>query len=228
MNIKYCLPIIKPTKNAVWSTIEKYRQDYPYFEVWLDYINDLDEQFISLLTENLQEKLVVLFRRNNLEKPILKWTERRKYLSLFHITNAIVDLDFISQKEDLSYVTENKISLKLLLSYHNYERTPDLSFLRNTLKSMELYQSDIYKIAAYCHNETDALKLLELLLTCKKTNKKYIILGMGSSGIITRIFGTLWGNEMVYAPVAENEQSAPGQLTRRKLEKIFNEIQVTN
>ena len=47
---------------------------------------------------------------------------------------------------------------------------------------------------------------------------------MGEFGTITRIFGTLWGNEMIYAPKEKKNASAPGQLTKIQLETIFKEL----
>ena len=102
--------------------------------------------------------------------------------------------------------------------------TPEDNKLREIIDIMDEYRPTVYKIATMCTNERDALRLLQLLLELKKRNLKYILLGMGKSGVITRIFGTLWGNEMIFAPRVSIEQSAPGQLTRNQLENIFKEL----
>jgi 3-dehydroquinate dehydratase len=60
-----------------------------------------------------------------------------------------------------------------------------------------------------------------LLLSLKSEQKKYIILGMGEHGTITRVYGALWGNEMTFAPEKEGEETAPGQLTRHEMETIL-------
>jgi 3-dehydroquinate dehydratase len=44
---------------------------------------------------------------------------------------------------------------------------------------------------------------------------------MGEHGLVTRIFGTLWGNPIVFAPVTSSHASAPGQLTREEFAEIF-------
>jgi 3-dehydroquinate dehydratase type I len=82
----------------------------------------------------------------------------------------------------------------------------------------------ILKIATECQNDNDSLRLLDILLSLKETPQKYIILGMGSHGLITRVFGSLWGNELIFAPEKANEQSAPGQLTRKQLDNILQTI----
>lgn len=48
---------------------------------------------------------------------------------------------------------------------------------------------------------------------------------MGEFGIITRIFGTIWGNEMIFAPKSIEGASAPGQLTKKQLEDIFKALE---
>jgi 3-dehydroquinate dehydratase len=75
-----------------------------------------------------------------------------------------------------------------------------------------------------CENELDAVRLLELLLELKQKGLSYIILGGGEFGKITRIFGTLWGNQMIFAPKIQAEQSDVGQLTRDELEIIFKAL----
>jgi 3-dehydroquinate dehydratase len=68
----------------------------------------------------------------------------------------------------------------------------------------------------------DALKLLLLQQNLAVQKKKHIVLGMGEFGTITRVYGTLWGNELIYAPIVKQEASAPGQLTKKELKDIFS------
>src|SRR5205823_6146188 len=117
------------------------------------------------------------------------------------------------------YLKRKRLKIKTIISYHNYKKTPvDLVTI---IKQMDEHHPSIYKIATICNNEIDALKLLLLQQNLRAQNKRHIILGMGEFGTITRVFGTLWGNEMIYAPQTEQEASAPGQLTKNQLEEIF-------
>ena len=83
------------------------------------------------------------------------------------------------------------------------------------------YNPQIIKIATMCQSPKDGLRLLDLLISLKSEQKKYIILGMGEYGTITRVYGTLWGNEMIFAPEKEADASAPGQFTKKQYEEIF-------
>lgn len=93
------------------------------------------------------------------------------------------------------------------------------------IKAMSRNRPKIFKIATFCRSKKDALRLLDILQTLKKEGKKCIVLGMGKFGIITRIFGSLWGNEMIFAPLTIIEQSAPGQLTKSQLLNIFHNLE---
>jgi 3-dehydroquinate dehydratase type I len=222
--IPYCLPVIQSSKALVLSMIQNNLTDYTFFEVWLDYIEDLDQQMVQDLIDSLEGRLVLVFRRLNLEPVQMKKEQTMAVLSYLAETDVLVDLDIDDQKEMLSELKKTGFSLKTIISYHNYTKTPELSELQEIVAFIEDEHPTIIKIATLCQDETDAVRLLDLLGTLKKKKKKYIILGMGQYGAATRIFATLWGNEMIFAPANDSEESAPGQLTREKLETIFKAI----
>jgi 3-dehydroquinate dehydratase I len=221
MNIKYCLPIIKTDQKAVLEMVRANLTSYTYFEVWLDYIENVDDAFIEQLIKLLKKRLIVVFRRQELEAISMDSSKRKHILSLLGDSQVTVDLDITTQKDELDYLKKCPLGTKTIISYHNYEKTPNLAFLRRIVESMTPYHPGVYKIATMCHDENHAVRLMRLLVELKEKRLKYIILGMGKSGIVTRIFGTLWGNEMIFAPEIIAEQSASGQLTRNQLTTIF-------
>lgn len=222
MKINYCLPIIKDSKEKVLLEISQNVANYDFFEVWLDYIVDLDEDFLKALVEKYQDKLIVLFRRQNLEDIKLPIEKRIALAKLLENSNCFLDLDINIQQEELDYIQKNNLNIPLILSFHDYEKTPDDGKLQEIVDKISIYSPKVLKIATMCNSQKDALRLLQLLLNLKEKNLEYIVLGMGEHGNITRIFGTIWGNKMIFAPNKESESSAPGQLTREELESIFN------
>ncbi len=227
MKTKYCLPIIKKTEQEVMHMIYGSIGKYAYFEVWLDYIDQLDETFIEKLEELLKKRLILLFRRQKLEKMHMDLGKRLKIISRLN-GRSFIDLDVFDQKQELDYIKNNKLRVRTIVSYHNYKETPSDEKLKEIIDTMQLYKPEIIKISTFCNSQKDALRLLHLLLELKERKKRCIVLGMGEFGNITRIFGTLWGNEMVFAPQVSKEQSAKGQLTRKQLERIFGELNFFN
>jgi 3-dehydroquinate dehydratase-1 len=220
MKIQYCLPIIKTTKIDVLKIIEENKTNYRYFEIWLDYIEELDNTFIKKLIDDLPNRLILLFRRKNLETMHMNYAKRIGILTLFEKEKVFFDLDIVINKKELIYLAIEKNSIAKIISYHNYKNTPNDTVLKSIIIKMQNYSPEIIKISTYCNSEKDALRLLQLQQALKE--QKHIILGMGEHGTITRIFATLWGNEMIFAPRATKENSAPGQLTKTQLEKIIN------
>jgi 3-dehydroquinate dehydratase type I len=220
MRNKYCLPIIQPSKANVLATIGQHRRYYAFFEVWLDYIADLDEAFVRGLVADLQEKLVVVFRRQQLEPITMPLAQRVKLLGLFDRSPAYVDLDVSSQQDELEHIARNSLAVNTVVSHHDYRQTPALGELHDLAGQIAKHSPTILKIATMCNSPADAVNLLQLQQTLLARKQRHIILGMGEHGAVTRIFGTLWGNELIFVPPARNLASAPGQLTRDQLDTI--------
>lgn len=222
MQIKYCLPIIINTQDGVSSAIKKNFEQFSYFEIWLDYIEELDNRFIEDLSGEYKEKLLFLFRRRNLETPKMSPARRQEIIELIEPTKSYIDLDIFDQKEELQLLSSKKLTPHLICSYHNYTATPSENELNLIFNAMKVYRPDIFKFAAYCKEEADALTLLSFLLRLNKSGVRYIVSGMGEKGVISRFFGAAWGNEMVFAPISTENASADGQITRDAYEKIFS------
>jgi len=224
MKTKFCLPVIKETIEDVQKAIEQYRSEYDMFEVWVDYICEPNPMIFSLvedLSTKFGNRLIVVFRRKKGEAIHMSFENRMEIIKRLSQTKTFVDLDIEKQKQDLEEIDKQKIKANIIASFHDFEKTPRTSALVKIIKGMDVFHPAIYKIATFCQSQKKAVSLLHLLLDLKEQKKKCIILGMGKHGTITRIFGSLWGNEMIFAPVDVSQQSAPGQLTKRQLEQIF-------
>ncbi len=224
VNNRYCLPIIKRTRSEVQANIESNLSKFRYFEVWLDYVEDLDSGFAASLVGLYPHRLIMIFRRQNLEPMQISSEERFKILSTLSRKQVLVDLDISVQAEEITRLQSERMSLKTILSYHNYALTPSDTELRSITDRMEGWGAHIMKIATHCSIQRDALRLLSLLIDLREDGHKSIVLGMGKHGVITRVFGTVWGNEMAFAPIEAVSKSAPGQLTVDKLDSIIQAL----
>lgn len=224
MIIKYCLPIIKNSKEEVLNQITE-NPSYDFFEIWLDYLEDLNIEFIDILLSEYEEKIIFVLRRNNLEEIKMDLEDRKKYINNLNNSKAYLDLDIESQKQEINFLFDNKLNINLIASYHNYQETPGDEKLDSVVRKMVEIKPAILKISTYCKSQEDALTLLEILLDLNNEGVRKIVLGMGKNGLATRIFGTLWGNEMIYAPLKIEDASAEGQMSKKDLETIFERIE---
>lgn len=222
MRIKYCLPIIRNSKKEVLKSLDI--KGFDFYEVWLDYILDLDEKFLLDLAADFKGKIIFVFRRQNLRPIKLSPVRRKEIISLLSKLKVFFDIDFLTQHEELEFLKMSNTEFKLILSYHNYKETPNLDYLKNLVNKMERYNPYIIKLATFCKSEKDSLRLLTLILELKDKGIKYIVIGMGEKGLITRIFGSIWGNAVTFAPKILSGKSAPGQLTKTQMETILGKI----
>jgi len=219
---QFCLPIQKTKTSEIEEILasETKRNEYKYFEIWLDLIEDLHETWIKKIVDDYDNTVIFLFRRPQLEKITMPIEQRKKIINILSETNALIDLD-VSQKEELKYLNPEQRK-NLIFSYHNYENTPEEKDLEQIIKMMEIYQPKIYKIATTCFSEKDGLVLITLLEKLKQEKKEYIIPGMGNTGKIVRVYGMLYGNTINFAPRKVDEQSAKGQLTINEMKTIYD------
>lgn len=220
---KYCLPIIKEEKEEVLSTISE-NPDYDFYEIWLGYIKDLDTDFVWKLSEQYNGKLIFLFRKQNLEKSNIENDLKEKIIKILESSDNLMDFDVNDGSWGLEFIKDNKLTNKVIASFHNYKETPQYNDLLKTAEDMEKYNPEIIKFSTLCKEPEDALKLLTLLLKLKETKRKFIVLGMGEEGVMVRLYGALWGNEFNFAPTDLKDASAPGQLTKFKLEGLLNQL----
>lgn len=225
MHDKYCLPIIKHHSKEVFEDIEHNAKHYHFFEVWLDYIENVDEEFITKLAEKYPHRIIFLFRRENSEQIEMSSDNRFQIIRALHNARAFADLDIKSQLAEFEYIKLNDLHVHVIGSYHNYKKTPDLTELHLISEEIATHHPEIIKIATYCNDEMDAVRLLQLQLELKGRHQKHIVLGLGEHGEINRVFGSLWGNELIFAPESERHHTSAGQLTRSQLDDIFKILQ---
>jgi 3-dehydroquinate dehydratase-1 len=224
MKYSYCLPIQKSDKQEILASIQRNKDTYAFFEVWADYVDEFDEEFLRQLEHELPNRLVIVLRRLPPEAIRMSSQQRFAILNSLDNSTALIDLDITEQQAEITYLAEHTLRVRTIISYHNYDKTPSDTELQEILQRIRKNNPTILKIATKCQNEEDSLRLLELLLSLRKSEQKCIISGMGNAGLITRIVGALWGNALVFAPEHRTEASAPGQLAQEQLDKILTTI----
>jgi len=221
---KYCLPIIKPSRAEVEDVLKKNISKFRYAEVWLDYVEDLDPGFAASLVGHYPNRLVMVFRRRNLGAMKITPETRYKIISTLSRKQVLVDMDITMQADDISRLQAARVPVKSILSYHNFSQTPSDTALRSIVARMKGWNAHIIKIATHCTTQRDALRLLSLLIDLRESGQRAIVLGMGKHGVITRVFGSIWGNEMAFTPLEVAQRSAAGQITVDKLDSIMQAL----
>lgn len=115
---------------------------------------------------------------------------------------------------------------KLILSYHNFERTPSREELRKKLDDGYAAGADIVKVVSLAGEPADNLKVLGLIPYAQRKKKEIIAFCMGEKGKMSRVMAPLLGSCWTYASLSKGEESAPGQMTVKELKQMFGLLKV--
>jgi len=142
-----------------------------------------------------------------------------KQLSLTQPMLLDVELQTLLDDDELvDFFTEQKT--RILVSWHDFEKTPANNELVDVLGQMRIY-SNYVKVVTAARNVHDCIRLLELYDVTTELN--LISFAMGELGILSRVLCTIYGNApFTYA--ALEEAIAPGQLTVQQMRKLYDRI----
>lgn len=133
----------------------------------------------------------------------------------------LLDVEISTLKKEKGigqFLSENKVPI--LVSSHDFRKTPNLSTLRNELKDMRKY-SNYVKMVTTARSIEDNFKLL--LLYDNNHNTRLIAFAMGEHGILSRLLCNLYGGSpFTYASL--DKPLAPGQLDIVLMKKLYDRI----
>lgn len=218
---KIVLPLQVSSLEEFRTQMKKGVKDFDYFELWVDYLPWKDGALLGELRELFLEhakRLILLTRRLNLESPVLTTEQQRGILALAAEHSVLVDFDFVAQRSLLNvYQKDFSRGISPLLSYHNYDDTPKTEELLKIAREMSQEPHEYVKLATFCKTRTDALRLLLVQEHIVEENPdlagRCIFLGMGEPGLVTRIFGPLYGAPLTFLSLKDSKKTAPGQLS---------------
>jgi len=146
-----------------------------------------------------------------------KETERKSILRLIAEYNPfLLDVEFNTiQKDKKLAVYLKKSKCKLLISWHDFKKTPSDSQLRTKFNKMRKF-SDIVKIVTVSKNVSDASRLLSLYSI--KSKNKTIAFCMGEQGKFSRILCLHLGSPFTY--VSLGKAIAPGQFSVDEIKSL--------
>lgn len=197
-------------------------------EIRLDYLKDLSNQTRINSQEFLNLQIPIIFtlrmkseggKGNFNENFRLNFIEK-----LIDLKPNYIDLEFSIEKQKLSSLIDkcHESGVKIILSYHNFEKTDSIEQLINLVNEMMSYHCDVIKVITMAKEKEDnfiAFKLLEFINSKKF---KSLVFCMGKNGLISRIMGPYLGNFFTFASIGA--ATAPGQLSITDLKAIYEII----
>ncbi len=196
-----------------WERTRFMIADYNFAEVRLDYLDEISSEIIDHIFSG-GEKLIATFRKRNDTED----EKRLDYLlKAIKVGAAYVDADindppwFISAVRDASKSSASA----LIISYHNYEETPELKVLDEIIDNATVYNPDIIKVA--CRTETASD--VERILSLASCFGNIVIAGMGGMGERVRVLSSSLGSLFTYASPDKGLPTAEGQISYSRLKE---------
>jgi 3-dehydroquinate dehydratase-1 len=214
--MKICVPIKVNKIAVVISQLKKANKEADVVEIWFDEITDFNEDGEQQINLNSKKPLLYKVSKINFEKieHLLTTIKKIEYL----------DLDISTDKNILKKIKEKFPQIQLIISHHDFKKTPSQKELISLAEIMFTKGADIAKIATKASKIEDSINMLSLLSQLTKNGQKAICLCMGKPGRLTRTTGHLVGNYLMYAPMREAHKTASGQIPIKELKKSLNQI----
>lgn len=203
---------------------------------------DLLELRLDLLGTKTPEKAVEIIRqiKSKTNLPVIitnrsskeggKWVGREAertglindLLSLQDAPDAIdIELSTDRDKRDIIVKAAKKCGITVIISAHDFSKTPAAREMKSTLEEAFLAGADIAKLAVMPHSMRDILDLLEVTLDASDAGWAVCTIAMGELGKHTRVIAPFYGSVLTYASVESTVTAAPGQLPVAELKKLM-------
>ena len=137
----------------------------------------------------------------------------------------LIDIELMSGNALVFQLVEiaHQNDIKVVMSNHDFDKTPCFSDMMNRLEQMEILGADICKLAVMPITYKDVITLLNMTLEMShKLERPIVTMAMGKIGVISRITGELTGSSMTFA--SAGKISAPGQMNVIDMQVLLEAI----
>jgi len=193
-----------------------------FYEIRFDLMEDTRE--IELIRKSTDTPLIATNRTRNRGAPNCE----KKRIDL--LTEAClkgfeyIDFDVNNRGLDKTLNIFRDLGAKLILSSHDFNRTPCLIELIHIMNKQTDLDADICKIIGTAKHVQDNLVYLNFLQ--KNHTTKLVSFGMGREGTMSRILSPVFGGFFTYASAEAGLEVADGQLTITELKKIYQIMRI--
>lgn len=186
-------------------------QDLRILELRFDSFSEPWSDVVAF-AQSMRSRFAILgtCRENEENRNLLK----QRYADFVPVVDC-VDIEIGTERalrSELIRITKDS-SRQLMLSHHDFEKTPPDAELDRTIDDALLLRADFVKLALAAPSRQDAARLMFLLE--RRRDAHLSAFSMGSAGAVTRIAGGLFGSIFTYGYM--DHPNAPGQLSAREL-----------
>lgn len=228
---KICIPIVGKTDKEILIQAKSISLlEFDIVELRIDHYRDVLEynQLLNLLKQlRTIINRPILFTYRSLKEGGQIQLSNEQYKEIIQIVceSQLVDLVDIELESGNILVYQlveiaHKYNIKVIMSNHDFDKTPHKQELIDRLERMEAFGADICKIAVMPQSKQDVIRLLEVTsIMSDRLSIPLITMSMGQLGVISRISGELFGSSVTFA--CAEVASAPGQISVNDMNKLL-------
>ncbi len=220
---RLCVPIVETSVKRAITAIKEASRLADLIEVRVDYLRNPE---LPILLRN-QEKPFIITNRRKEEGGRYRGEERKRLDVLQKAIDLGVDyldVELATETSFLKDLIRNRRKTQVILSFHDFRRTPSLKELQKLFVRMTRLGANVIKIVPFARSWEDNLPVLSLIPFAKERGQKIVAFCMGAKGKISRVISPFLGAAWTYASLDKNRASAPGQLTVRELTDIWKKM----
>lgn len=219
MKHKTCVSVAEKTPKKLFTTLKKALKKSDYAEIRFDFLKPIQvPEALELSKKYLKKTVCTLRPKSEGGRFSGSEKERISIIKLIAEYNPyLLDVEFNTLTKDRSlfnYIKKTKTDV--LVSWHDFKKTPDIGFLEKRFRQMSKFSSNV-KIVTTAKDVSDASRVLSLYGMVKKT--KLIAFAMGDLGKISRILCLYLGSPFTY--VSLGKAVAPGQFSLAEIKSII-------
>lgn len=199
--------------HADYETILELLKHVALAEIRIDLLYLNKEQLKSIFSKH--NNLIAAYRSDNTDQEVIGTA-----LNLA-IENGCKYIDIDIETPEL---LRNKLitkahakGCKVILSYHNFTKTPSLKELNALIGKLFESGADLTKIACMPNSPNDCARVMGLY----ENHSNLVAFCMGDMGKFTRLAAPMLGAPFTYAS-AQGKETAPGQVAINEVEMFLN------
>lgn len=219
--LRICIPIIAGTNAEALAALHQIASRGYLAELRLDY---LENPNLPELLHNPPTPIIVTNRPGN-EGGWWTGSEAQRQALLeraLELGAPYLDVEARSERGWRNRLIKNHpSSTQIILSWHDFQKTPESAELEDILADLTSAGADIVKLVTMAQDESDNLRLLALIPWARAREIEIIAFCMGPRGKLSRVISPMLGGYLSFATLATGQESAPGQLTVTELETVW-------
>lgn len=219
MTYKTCVTIAEKNPKKLNLILKNALRNSDYAELRLDFLKPLHVPDVLELTKKQLSRCVCTLRPT-IEGGKFQGTDKERISILKLIAEYhpfLLDVEFNTlRKNKILHNYIKKTKTEVLVSWHDFKKTPSIPALKNMLKQMQKFSKNI-KIVTNANVHDDSSKILSLYNNSTKTN--LIAFAMGNEGRMSRILCLYLGAPFTY--VSLGKPVAPGQFSLDEVRRII-------